>query len=371
MTTSPPSPVLTPARRAFTLVELLVTISIILVLIAILGIAVRGIGKSATTSQARTQLNLISQAIESFKKDFGYEPPLLSENRSGTAAGINPGGVQTPELQPTAPLVSAAYKEIRYSSQFSLAAFLLGVGNLNGIAGQPGGAVPNLEAVSDGNPNYKALASHDGVPGPGVRNPGRYKAWKQPTGPDQLAHSPEVTGRGYGPYLSMEQMGKYIQAVEVNRLPLRARLGTVDSSSNVFMYRFLDPAGNPIRYYRNWPTKDPNTGQASVARIPVEIRDLEAVKVDIAKGSASAPRPSDREVMTASYMLLSPVAPKSAPSGAISASTPYEDSFDQVFDKAMPFVGSTDPVFTPASLDQDAIRSILDFLTTSVRQGPQ
>lgn len=73
-----------PSRRAgFTLVELLVVIFVIAILVALLVPATIGAIKAANNASVVSELNAISQALASFKNDYGDYPPsriLLCEN---------------------------------------------------------------------------------------------------------------------------------------------------------------------------------------------------------------------------------------------------------------------------------------------------
>ncbi len=64
-----------PARRGFTIVELLVTISIIAILMSLLVVAVSGGFGSASFAQVRTEISNFDAAIADFKVQYGTEPP--------------------------------------------------------------------------------------------------------------------------------------------------------------------------------------------------------------------------------------------------------------------------------------------------------
>ena len=63
------------AQTAFTLIELIVVISIIAVLAALLFPAGAAIKKGATINKARTELQQVATAIESYKSRYGFFPP--------------------------------------------------------------------------------------------------------------------------------------------------------------------------------------------------------------------------------------------------------------------------------------------------------
>jgi len=74
-------------RRAFTLIELLTVIAIIGILAAITFGVVKGVEERAAIQRARTELAVISQALEAYKRLYGDYPqtPAAASN-SATAA---------------------------------------------------------------------------------------------------------------------------------------------------------------------------------------------------------------------------------------------------------------------------------------------
>ncbi|HCO23149.1 type II secretion system protein [Gimesia maris] len=63
------------SRRAFTLIELMIAIVIILILIGLLVPAIGAVRLRAQQSQVRTEIANLEAAITSFKSDFGIDPP--------------------------------------------------------------------------------------------------------------------------------------------------------------------------------------------------------------------------------------------------------------------------------------------------------
>ncbi len=74
------------SRRAFTLIELMITIVIILILIGLLVPAIGAVRLRAQQSQVRSEISNLEASIASFKSDFGMDPPsgiVLYEDNAG------------------------------------------------------------------------------------------------------------------------------------------------------------------------------------------------------------------------------------------------------------------------------------------------
>lgn len=70
----------TVCRRAFTLVELLVAVAIILVLIGILLPALGKVSTKARVTSTQATMNEFAKACDNFQQQFGYYPGLVPEN---------------------------------------------------------------------------------------------------------------------------------------------------------------------------------------------------------------------------------------------------------------------------------------------------
>ncbi|MDF3056787.1 MAG: hypothetical protein K0R17_1002 [Rariglobus sp.] len=71
--------------RAFTLIELLVVIAIIAILASITFGVIKGVNERAAIAQAKTEVAVLAQALEAFKKQYGDYP----QTGGFTSAGIN------------------------------------------------------------------------------------------------------------------------------------------------------------------------------------------------------------------------------------------------------------------------------------------
>ncbi|MEM7755610.1 MAG: type II secretion system major pseudopilin GspG [Planctomycetota bacterium] len=67
-------PVARATRRAFTLIEVLIVLGIVLALSAIIGVAVFGASDEADVKLAETDLNNIEKSMQFFRLDFGRYP---------------------------------------------------------------------------------------------------------------------------------------------------------------------------------------------------------------------------------------------------------------------------------------------------------
>ncbi len=270
-------------RGAFTLVELLVAIAIIALLIGIVIAGLFGAQAFARRAAGAAQLQTIAQALDTFNNDLGFYPPLISQLNTST------GAIETPETiaaQQTKAnrrsTLAQAYREARYMSEWSIAAYLLGQGDLNG----------DTDSVP------ADLDKDDGKQGLGIRNPGESRAWKNPGGD----HAPQITGRDYGPYLDPGFVTKFLRRVPVKYDNTSKRIVRDDSGTRQFMYQLVDANDVPVRYYQGWVTRDDND-QPTLTRLPIELRTAAGVENQMDTGSA--PIEPERNLMTAAYGLLS------------------------------------------------------------------
>lgn len=322
------------ARRAFTLVELLAAVTVIGILIGIVFIALGGATQQARASLATRQLGTIQQGVAQFETDFGYLPPLLSDYTDVPGSGfagtdkvlVTPEGQATfgATLQQQAEFVSDAYKASRYSSEYSIAAYLIGIAELSGNATvQDRDGEDFLLAADDGD---------DGVVGPGLRDPGPDRAWGGGSSRLDARSSPGDPntylqprgGQVYGPYINAADL---TDAIEPELL--------VGGNDNYIGYQVLDPWGNPIRYYLNWPTKDPTLTGLDLQRnrtvdfLPVELRTAESADAQIRGNDVDLNL--DRIALNSSFALLSAGAPFtrtfSVSGGDDQPLIPFGDSF--------------------------------------------
>lgn len=277
-------------RRAFTLVELLVVIGVVVILIGLLLAGLARAYRYARESQTSRVMQNIGSAIETFRTDFNYLPPLLVDPMFDpiAATATSPRNFRVPEAMvgPGLPfsslddiLVATSTRTIpfRFHSEYTIATYLIGLGDTDGSSF-------DTDMSNDGDD------IDDGAPGPGIRAPGPDHSWGG--GMDRQMQSAKraksQAGRVYGPYLDVASLGKSLER---------------DPTTGLF--RILDVWGHPIRYYKGWYTRsaaDPS--QPSVGRVPVELRTARGVEFQFNSGGM-VDFTLEQSVLAAPYMLLS------------------------------------------------------------------
>ena len=296
-------------RRGFTLVELIAVITVIAILAALVLAAVGKARKSAQRGAAVRLLESIATAADEFKNDFGWYPPLLI-NR--TDAGANeaalPNGAPmhvvpeakyrfTPGSGSSVDAYRAAMANARYHSDVSLTAYLLGSGDLNGdervIYDDPGSTFSE--------PNFD-----DGADGPAIRHPGPAdKSWGG--GADRRLQVPVLDGKYPNSDIDRwraevapprgREFGPYLDPGLVSDSLVLRRDG---------MYVLEDQFGNPIRYYRDYPTRDETDPDRplDISVVPSELRSAASIEAQLNENLSEAAE-IDRALFGAQFVLLS------------------------------------------------------------------
>ena len=286
-------------RRAFTLIEVLVVVAIIALLIGIGGAVYSvalGRGERAATEQF---MRSITVAIEQFRVDHGFLPPLLApdsilsgQGNNGVAplSDLNSFEFVVPNSQSDA---VEALRNTRYMSLISLPVYLVGVGDL----------APFEPAATDPD-------RHDGVAGPGLRAPGPDRAWGGARERTTDTHRAPRTGRTYGPYLDVAS-GRNFSRTRDFRLTNLGGEGDPPVSDAPFGEReyfvLQDRWGSPIRYYRDWPVRNATGArEPSLDRVPVELlRPVTFQEGFVASGQPRLEPETDADILRAPYALLS------------------------------------------------------------------
>lgn len=256
------------AKRGFTLIELMMTISLIVVLVSILTLALNSARTSAMIADTTSRLTTLKVATIRFRDDIGYLPAVLDMNRDFMKFPIFPsqatGGPQS---------------QYRYTNQswFSItspAEYLLGYGNRD----EDGfGRLPNAQ---QSDPDFTEM------PRFGIRHPSMDGVWRA-TDPIPMSGSgrglledrlPSDRGKLYGPYLETQDdqmFGRIVPGTNGNPVvdPVTGNVkvfypGDPDYAIDQPMV-IVDSWGNPIRYYRPiYPSPlnpdSPETGISSV-----------------------------------------------------------------------------------------------------------
>lgn len=284
-----PRPIQPSSRRAaFTIVELMIVVAVVAVLVSILLVAFGGARRSAEQANATRFMTIIGQAIESFERELGYLPPLLMYDLDVSdqplLGNLPPGNSRATMIIPEAKWgnspsdMRAALARTRYGSEYSLAVYLLGTGDINGD--ELAGNIVGSNSAED-----------DGLAGPGFRDPGPDRSWGGAAGRQHQRDNQTAAkiGRTYGPFLDMAALADHIR--------LDARTG---------LFKITDNWGQPVRYYKGWPIRVAGASGAlepSIAHVPVELRTADAVEHHLESGqpdlSLEAP------VLNARFMAVS------------------------------------------------------------------
>ena len=257
----------TQSQHGFTIIELLVTISIIVILISMLTLALTEARTAAQIAETNNRLITLKKATIRFKDDIGYYPAVLNNNRHLAYIPDFPGTSNNTPQQEYRGQVQDWY------SITSPAEYLIGYGNQlqDGYGRVTGSTIGESE-----------------VPGFGIRHPGLDGVWRgtdvfaldgQSSGQGLIEdRDPSVRGKLYGPYLELEDsqmFGRIAFDLDGNVIedPVTGELkvfypGDADYDTDNPMV-IVDVWGSPIRYYRsiypqhNEPTM-PKTGIAKM-----------------------------------------------------------------------------------------------------------
>ena len=236
-------------QKAFTLIELLITISLIVILVSIMTVALSAARTAAQVAETQSRLTALMQATVRFKDDIGYYPAVLDPERN-----LAPFPV-FPTLTDSSPQQTYRYQAQDWYSITSPAEFLMGYGNR---------AEDGFGRLVDSTPNDPDYVE---IPRLGIRHPSVDGVW--------LATAPRITipgegsleerlpstrGKLYGPYLEVEneQMFGRIKFESDNTTPLVDPVtghvkvfypGDPDFDIEMPMV-IVDTWGTPIRYYR-------------------------------------------------------------------------------------------------------------------------
>ncbi len=269
----------TPVKYGFTVLELLVTISLIVILVSALVVGMNSAKTGAMIAETNARLMGLRQSTVWFKEEVGYFPPLLDHQRNLKSLAAVGDPLQFPNL-PTSTDYQTYRNEIQnWYSITTPTEYLLGYGDLS----QDGyGRLPTSHVHFDD--------SVDQMPRLGITHPGLDGVWgatdaytdssvsgnglfvdRRPRGILPTTHSPDdlqPAGKVFGPYLDINN-DQMLGRISVNSSgdadvdPVTGRVKVYypgetkfDSSQPLVL---VDTWGTPIRFYRPmYPTHLPN-----------------------------------------------------------------------------------------------------------------
>ncbi|MFO0832825.1 MAG: prepilin-type N-terminal cleavage/methylation domain-containing protein [Phycisphaerales bacterium] len=275
----------TRGRRAFTVMELLVSIGIIAVLLGIAAFGVHAMHSAAKGAVGLTTVNQIGTGIEKFEESVGFPPPLVKDRlNTGAARAISqlthqPSGtrnailVYEPDLAPDIADLNTLNTvgnintnpfqgEFRYS-ECSLAFYLVGALDVEFVTG--------------------SAVMMDGVQGPGLYKPTYEGEFQVPT---ELVRSNGAKRSG----TPMESF------VNLNGGDAKLAYPQQGEPRSV---KLVDGKNVPFRYYR-WINGDPANGmkvtQLQDLRIPRIVGRFSVDASNAVPDQTSFPTPPDRDI---------------------------------------------------------------------------
>ena len=251
------------ARRAFTIIELLTVVGIIVVLAGLLVVAVSSASKAAQAASTRSMMGAVSRGLTQFKTDMGYLPPVLGFPTTGASQTGSVGYLRDLVLPPNltgGPTPSQVAQIQNYYSMTSMVEYLIGPGGRDedgyGAIGIPANTTQGFKELP---PAGIRSPLKDGVwgaysnPGPGNQTLGNFSRRNLPQGfAANTSTVANVSGRVLGPYLELKDgslLGAIVGTDAVTGQPIVARAG--DNNWNPTAPKvLLDYYGQPIRFYR-------------------------------------------------------------------------------------------------------------------------
>ncbi len=256
----------TSGRHGFTLVELLMTISLIVILVSALALALNSARTSAMAAATTSRLTTLKMATVRFRDDIGYLPAVLDMNRNLAPLPA------FPDFSAGGPLNQYRYLNQAWHSITSPAEFFVGYGDRD----QDGfGRLPSSHVDFN--------ASIEEIPRFGIRHPSMDGVWRATdvfaiTGAGLLGDRvPSNRGKLFGPYLEVDDDQMFgriaFDGVDPKRDPITDQIkvffpGDPDYDINQPMV-IVDSWGSPIRYYRSvYPSPvDPDAPEIGITRV--------------------------------------------------------------------------------------------------------
>lgn len=273
----------TKTAGGFTLIELLVVITIIVLLVGISAPVFTAVRANAARVATTSALTSVASAIDQFKNDHGFLPPLVLDDPTVLPSD----GDWTTSVESRGDAVMKLREE-RYHSVYSLSVYLVGVGEIS----------PDETSVDPDR--------HDGSAGPGFRDPGIDKAWGGARQRSISTHRVSTTGRVFGPYVDAAD-GRQLRAADASAgdFPEDSAGITIGSDGPWSrMSVMVDRWDTPIRYYRFWPTRVAGQTNRSLFDAPAEIVSPAALRA-APENATEFDADLDSDLARAEYVLLS------------------------------------------------------------------
>ena len=250
-------------RRAFTIIELLTVVGIIVVLVGLLVVAVSSASKVAQAASTRSMMGAVSRALTQFKTDMGYLPPVLGLPTTGASQNGSVGYLRDLVLPPILTGGSTPLEATQIQNYYSMTAmveYLIGPGGRDedgyGAIGIPANTTQGFKELP---PAGIRSPLKDGVwgaysnPNQGTQSLGNFSRRNLPQGiAANTSTVANVSGRILGPYLELKDgslLGAIVGTDSVTGQPIVARAGDNNWSPTAPKV-LLDYYGQPIRYYR-------------------------------------------------------------------------------------------------------------------------
>lgn len=237
-------------RGAFSLVEMLVVITIIALLVGLVSVGAGRLRRASQETQTTQLMNSIKQGLYAFNEAVGYYPPLLDDSTSSSELLTVVGGSLDAKDPEYATSLYGERKNAGFYSNLTLVPYLVGVGDMN-LNGQVGSedVIPDTDNDLD-----------DGKVGFGFLDPGPDRSFGgAKRSPDRATFlqdrheesSGQCCNKVYGPFVDTTVAETVLPAISrrtSSQDPARYQLNGEDA--NIFM--FADAWGQPIRYYQGW-----------------------------------------------------------------------------------------------------------------------
>ena len=265
----------------FTLIELLVSIAIIALLITLVTVGVSHVSKIARGTSERQTVVQLNQAVQAFKQEFGFLPPLVSEKE--TAPKIRPvelvaTGGNAIAINSYGGTITTAGKSFNNNPVF-LEGFSNGdpasagtkMMSADWAAGTPGA----LQTTPDYRFSEYSLAYFlvgalgrgiDGVDGPGMFKPKADGTFEFGT-VSNSGRVNKVQGRSYPAFIDTARRSPKLDS-DLIASASDSDLRTTDPNTGVqttqnVRVRLTSPSGKAYRYYRWAPRQNGPTGMAT------------------------------------------------------------------------------------------------------------